>query len=53
MKIEKVILPWQHELLIFKIVSYPLYLIHVPEIYDLKNRISIDFIWVLKLHKIT
>ena len=51
LKIEKVILPWQRERLILKIVSYPLYLIHVPEIYDLKYRISIDFFWWLKLHK--
>ena len=51
LKIEKVILPWQLERLILKIVSYPLYLIHVPEIYDLKGRISINFIWVLNLHK--
>ena len=51
LKIENVILPWQRKRLILKIVSYPLYLIHVPEIYDLKGRISINFIWVLKLHK--
>ena len=53
LKIEKVILPWQRELLIFKIVSYPLYLIHIPEIYDLKEQDIYRFhMWWLKLHEI-
>ena len=50
-KTEEVRLPSRSKHYKFKNVSYPLYLIHVPEIYDLKYKRSIVFTWNLKPHK--
>ena len=50
-KTEEVRPPSESKYYSLKNVSYPLYIIYVPEIYDLKYKRSIVFAWRFKLYK--